>query len=849
MKRFIILFCVTLATVCSLQAGHVNETDARKVADRFFSEKSPRLSAQPGSIATRLAYTAECDRFYVYENSARGGFVIVTGDDRLPRVLGYGDAGDFSSASLPPAVRYWMDEMNRQIAFLQSHDEVAAHRPAKRESVVEPLLTTSWDQGAPYNNYCPTYETVNGGTNRAVTGCVATATAQVMNYYEWPVVGTGSHSYTCNVNDVTLTELSADFSQSVYHWDLMLDIYDGNSSPESCDAVARLMSDVGISMDMGYGSSSGASEYAASRGLIRYFGYSDKCYWLSRDYYSAAEWDQFLVDELSERRPVMYCGYAFDGGHAFVLDGFNADGYYHVNWGWGGSYDGYFLVSLLAPTTGMNFEYGQDGLFGLVPAPRADEVDDVLYIRSGLVPVTTSVPLGSEAVLNIDQLLAEGNMLDTAGYDQMNNRKMYYALIPMSVGLFDMDGTALINQEFSYKQYLSGYWGPSGEQLRLALPESLTDGEYKVKLAYSMDEGAHYDKPVFDYSGKELYVKMLVVDGIAYLTDCFLYNTYSLESVVVPRGITIDRPFKTIVKLSYNRPWTTGDGPLGNVYLSVLKDGESVANSELYEVMIPCNSEMTYEIEMTAPSQWGVYELVLNDESGNQMMKQDMWQGSEDVTTTIFVLPVCQELLEDFESMTANSSTSDKNVQGNFTTWNFNKSGVRAPGEGQCNGTNAVMMKKPSTLYTAQPLSHNFFMAQATFFNPTSTLAKYKLEYSLDGSTWNLAYTIDSLEVAEVPEKSQTLATWNLELTTAQPAQFRIAMIGGGSGATYVDDFTLYYTDRSGDVNGDGEVNIADINAIIDMILGDNIGNTGDVNGDGEVNIADINAIIDIILG
>ena len=841
-----------MAAVCGMQAGPVNETAARQVADQFFSQNKPRFTAQSGTMATRLAYTAENDRFYVFDRGVHGGFVIVAGDDRLPQVLAYGDNGDFAGATLPPEVKYWMDEMNRQIAYLQSHGEALAHQPIKRATEVAPLLTTQWDQGEPYNNYCPTYTLPNGNINRAVTGCVATATAQVMNYYQWPDVGVGSHSYTCNVNNMTVTELSADYSQSVYRWDLMLDRYDAGSSAESCDAVARLMSDVGISMDMGYGSSSGASEYAASQALVRYFKYTDKCYWLNRDYYSADEWDDLMVDELSRQRPVMYCGYAFDGGHAFVLDGVDTDGYYHVNWGWGGSYDGYFLVSVLAPTSGMDFKYMQDGLFGLVPRDRADEVEEVLYIRSQLIPVTATARLGQEARFNIDQMVAEGNALDTAGYHQdQNGRKRYYALIPMSLDIYDNDGVKCNSLQFNVTHYLNG-WGPSGQLVDMPLPETINDGEYQVKLAYSVEEGDPCDQPVCDFSGKEVYVKMIVHDGTAYFSDCFLYNTYSLESLTVQPGVTIGRPFDVSVSLSYNHPWGSSEGPLGNVYLSILKDGQEVASSELYEVQISEGSTKTLNMHMTAPEQWGRYDIILLDESGNQVVKFDLWQGViEDAPTSFFVLPVCQSVTEDFESMTANSSTSDKDVQGNFTTWTFYKSGVRAPGEGLCNGTNSVMMKKPSTITSTQPLYHDFFLAQASFFNPSSSLAKYALEYSLSGgSPWTRVNTIDSLEVAEVPAKSELLATWVLDLPASQPTYFRIVMLAGGTAATYVDDVIFYFTDLGGDVNGDGEVNIADVDAIINVILygTDSVKEAADVNSDGEVNIADVDAVIKIIL-
>ena len=853
MKRFLFVLAISVAAVCSLQAGPVNEAEARQVADNFFSQDKYHFATQAGTTATRLAYVAEHERFFVFDRGARGGFVVVAGDDRLPQVLAHGASGDFSQGLLPDAVRYWLNEMNRQIAFLQSHDDVAAHVPAKRAQVVEPLLSTQWDQDVPYNNYCPTYTLPNGDINRAVTGCVATATAQVMNYYQWPDVGVGSHSYTCNVNNMTVTELSADYSQSVYRWDLMLDRYDASSSAESCDAVARLMSDVGISVDMGYGSSSGASEYAASQALKRYFKYANTCYWLNRDYYSAAEWDELMVAELSARRPVMYCGYAFDGGHAFVLDGVDAKGYYHVNWGWGGNFDGYFLVSVLAPTSGMDFKYMQDGLFGLVPDYRAGEVDKVLYIRSQMIPLTQAVPLGNEVSLNIDQLIAEGNALDTAGYDiDQNGRKRYYSLIHMSLDAYNETGLKFMGQLFDYKHYLNG-WGRTGQNVSITLPERLNDGEYKLKLAYSLEDGNACDQPVYDYSGKEVYVKMLVRNDTAYLSDCFLYNTYSLESMIVQPGVTIGQPFDISVSLSYNMPWTSGEGPLGNVYLSMIKDGQEVAVSDMYEIQVPAQSVKTFEMQMTAPEEWGRYYLVLHDESDNQIVKFNMWEGvQDDSPVTFFVLPVCQSLVEDFETMTANNKTNEKNVPGRFTTWSFNKSGVRAPGETLCNGTNAVMMKNPSTISSTQPLHHDFFLAQASFFNQSSSLAKYALEYSVDGAApWHRVNTIDSLELAEVPSKSQALATWVLDVPASQPTYFRIAMIGGGSSAaTYVDDIIFYYTDVAGDVNHDGEINIADVNAIINAILTltTNVNTDADVNGDGEVNIADVNAVIRLIL-
>ena len=844
MRRLYVILAIAVAMVCHLNAAQVLEADAHQVADRFFSAHSSRLSAGNSQAVTRLAYKAEQGRFYVYDRGESGGFVVVAGDDRLPQVLGYGTTGDFSSADLPPAVQYWMDELDRQIALLQSHNCVEVHHPIKRATVVEPLLTTQWNQLAPYNNYCPTYGTSGGSVLRSLTGCVATAAAQVMNYHQWPPVGQGSHSYDCLVNGVTPVRLSADFSRSVYRWDLMSDTYDENSSEESCDAVARLMSDVGIALDMAYGSSSAALTRDVLPALEAYFGYADRSYMLNRDNYSAAEWDQILADELSARRPIFYGGTS-SMGHAFVLDGLDNNGYYHVNWGWGGDYDGYYLVSLLNPTNTESYTYYQHGLFGVVPEPRADEVGDVLYVRCQLLPVSAQVRQGGKITLAMVNLAAEGNKwFDADSHTNGSNN-----MIPMSLDICDMNGVDRGHYRFTGRD--SGgesMW--SAQNVSMTLPASLEDGEYRIKLSYAMDGEGHYDQEVLGIDGQELYVRMTVCGDSVYLMDRCLSNTYSIDLFELPAYVNVNESITVEAKVSNYSLLSMQ--PTGNVYLSLLNDGDVVASSEMYEVMIPSESSKTYTMQITAPSVWGFYQLVMCDESGSQMKKRESFMNEvvEDYTMPLFVKPVCIELVEDFESMEAGSSTSDQDVQGRFTTWSFTKGGVRAPGEGRCHGTHSVMLKKGSTLYTSQPVQHHFIVAQATFFNPSKTLSKYSLEYSTDGgATWLKANTIKGQEHGEVPANSESSPMWQVNLPSSQQALFRIAMVAGGSGATYVDDVRLYYIDKVGDVNGDGEVNIADINAVIDIILSA-LGSSpaADVNNDGEVNVADINALIGLIL-
>ena len=221
-----------------------------------------------------------------------------------------------------------------------------------------------------------------------------------------------------------------------------------------------------------------------------------------------------------------------------------------------------------------------------------------------------------------------------------------------------------------------------------------------------------------------------------------------------------------------------------------------------------------------------------------------------------------QMLIEDFEYMPASTSTTDQNVEGDFANWNFNKAGVRAPGEDKADGEHSVLMKLPSQFYSITPIYYNIYMASLQVFNSSTSTAKYSLEYSNDnGTTWIKAASASGSDGIEVPGKTTMVGYWTLNVSNRKPTTFRIAQVGGNKNAsTYVDNFTLYYTGAEGgpsmftpgDVNNDGEINIADINAVIDIILGgsadDDLRLRADVNEDSKINIADVNAILSLIM-
>lgn len=232
------------------------------------------------------------------------------------------------------------------------------------------------------------------------------------------------------------------------------------------------------------------------------------------------------------------------------------------------------------------------------------------------------------------------------------------------------------------------------------------------------------------------------------------------------------------------------------------------------------------------------------------------------VSFTVLQTGTQQTLVEDFEGMQANSSTTDQDVEGVFANWSFYMAGVRAPGEDKANDINSVMMKLPSQFYTTTPIYYNMYMATVYVFNRAAYAAMYTLEYSTDnGQSWKKALCPNGKDFAEMASKSNGLCYWNLDLDNTTPVLFRISMIGGNkNAATYLDDFTIYYTgeeggpitDIIGDVNDDGEVGIADVNLLISIVLGGEADadtlRRADVNADGEITIADINVLIGIVL-
>ena len=356
-RRNIMLLALLLGSVLSLSAQQVTQEAALKKAEQFLGKAS--LSRRAPHKAPQLTLANNRDEFYVFNDKANGGYVIVSGEERMPDVLAYSYDSRFDADNIPCNMKAWLEGYAEQVKYLRTHPEASARRTTTERENVGPLLTCWFNQDTPYWNKCPE---VNG--EHCFTGCTATAMAQIMYYWQWPKQTTdvirGYTTYTHKIDMPAIPVTTID-------WDNILDRYywNGSYTEEQTNAISTLLLLCGTSVQMDYTpDGSGASLYDASKAFRNYFDYDDMLDYFSR-FDSTEDWEQLVYDELKNKRPVLYDGYPTDGiGHAFVLDGYK-DGYFHVNWGWGGA-EAYVLMTDADGWEG--FTDGQHAVVGIQPA-------------------------------------------------------------------------------------------------------------------------------------------------------------------------------------------------------------------------------------------------------------------------------------------------------------------------------------------------------------------------------------------------------------------------------------------------------------------------------------------------
>jgi hypothetical protein len=373
----------------------IDSNMAKIVAKNFFLHQNAcKLSLQNQQLyLTYIFSTKEKDLikqerdtslplFYIFNVTGNLGFVIVSADNDAIPILGYSNEGNFTGINMPDALVKLFDKYQQEIKYIKRNNLKAdkkitglwkennnsSYVANLSTNSVGALLQTRWNQGTYYNDLCPYDDTYK---DRSVTGCVATAMAQIMKFWNWPLQGSGFHSY----NHSTYGTLSANFGSTTYNWpDMPIIVKSTNNS------IARLMYDAGVSVDMDYGpeATGGSAAYVISNAspitacaefaLKTYFGYDSTLRGYVRTRFPDSTWILMLKHELDSSRPIIYTGFG-QGGHAFVCDGYDNSNNFHFNWGWDGMYNGFFNINSLNPGSVGTFNNGQQALMGIKPKP------------------------------------------------------------------------------------------------------------------------------------------------------------------------------------------------------------------------------------------------------------------------------------------------------------------------------------------------------------------------------------------------------------------------------------------------------------------------------------------------
>ena len=429
--RKLFLGLAALMLSMTVLAERVSQEDAALVANNFMNVGNTVSGVQKApakKMVLKKAATTSENQYYVYENANGEGWVMVAANDVVSPILAYSNTGTFRTDNQPVNVRTWLGKYDKFITKIEADgaaqdEEVAAEwsalkkgvRKAKGDAIVGPLVKTTWDQDDPYWTLTPNG---SGSIAKAYTGCVATAMAQVMNYWQWPKQGTGSHTYQpiMQLDDdgdgypdrdtiIYPGYLTANFDETTYDWDNMLNKYTSSATNDQKNAVATLMFHCGVSVEMMYGDDNygGSGAYTGNYGdwtdptcaqnaFPTYFGYKkDGLVSYMRDGFSYEgttyyekwtdeEWTAMVKEELDKKHPIMYGGAGDKGGHSFICDGYDDSNYFHFNWGWSGQNDGYYKLSSLKPGSGgaggggYDFSQDQDVIIGIVPDKEWPEV-------------------------------------------------------------------------------------------------------------------------------------------------------------------------------------------------------------------------------------------------------------------------------------------------------------------------------------------------------------------------------------------------------------------------------------------------------------------------------------------
>ena len=566
MKKLILLI---LCSILALNAGaeRISRDEALALAQDFMQGKV-MVPVQASSSKAPLRGGVNDESFYIFNAVDNGGYAIIAADDRISPVLGFSDQGNINLDNMPENMASWLEYYKYEISNLKSDDvEAFIDAPVSR-SEVKPLLNCLWDQLAPYNLLCPVYDGI-----RCPAGCVAVAMAEIMYYYKWPVGVVDSIPPYINMYNSRLVE---GLPATTFKWDMMKPSYSSDETDENAYAVAELLRYCGQAVDMCYETDgSGAYSSDVLKALIERFKYSRQTELVYKCDFSSYDWDEMIYNELASGRPVCYGGdRTLDGSHAFVCDGYK-DGYYHINWGVAGYYDGYFKLSLLSmeePGLNNQYNYGylQDAIIGIEPEMNSligTTITNEKFKYTILSDTTAMIQAidakdynGTDTLWIPDQIDYNGNRYFVTRLGESENlnynfRKVY---LPSSLKHIDTDA--------SFLQTISEFTIPSS----IEVLSSTAFKKNKSLERFIAEEGSYYkviDGVLFSYDGKELMCYpqgrkdtcYIVPDGVETIGGRSFYNNQNLLEIILPDCVEhindcafLDCHYLKRIKMPYN---------------------------------------------------------------------------------------------------------------------------------------------------------------------------------------------------------------------------------------------------------------------------------------------------------
>ena len=554
MKRTLLCILSLLMTII-IKAGDVTPEVAMKQAADFVKQRVANGSRRAPS-ASQLTMAKKVSGLYVINIGKSEGFVIVSPDDRTDAILGYADSGNLNPDNMPENMKAWLQGYADEIAWAKRNNITASATTAQRahravKTAIAPLVTARWNQNDPYNKL------VNNSTyfdySDVVTGCVATAMAQVM-YYTAKKAGLSS-SYTLVATDSYTTKWGKTIpvvpANTALNWISMKDTYTSGETGPAADAVATLMKACGASVKMSYANvdngGSSANSNIIDDALITYFGYDETTQYADRSFYSYLNWIELLYNELSQGRAILYSGQSIGGGHEFVCDGYQSEDYFHINWGWGGKSDGFFKLAALAPdeqgiggsTSTEGYNAGQSAVIGIQLKGGSGTVLDV---HKNTVSLTLNGVSADKTSITTDETA-------NITFNITNNSEDIY---DGEIGIKYIDGDLGDGKMFII---------PAGETQNCVVEfRPKTAGTYKI-TAYKPNGIGGYGS--IDLSNSK-YVEVKVTAGSA-TDNLTLTLTPAVDNAELYSGTTYDlygNIFKAVVRIQNTSTTTDYSGKL-----------------------------------------------------------------------------------------------------------------------------------------------------------------------------------------------------------------------------------------------------------------------------------------------